>query len=172
MKRVMIFIDGSNFYHCCKSAFGKTKLDFEKFCNKLIGDREHIRTYYFNAPRDRSDNEVYREQQKFFARLYNIPNFEVKLGRLEKRNGKMVEKGVDINLAVTMLSKAYKNHFDVAILISGDADFVQAVQEVKDTGKHVELAFFENALCYHLRKECDRFIRLTTDFLNDCWVNN
>jgi uncharacterized LabA/DUF88 family protein len=130
-----------------------------------------MRTYYFNAPVDRAENEkAYADQQRFFRKLYDIPNFEVVLGRLEKHNGKKVEKGVDVRLAVTMLARAYKDHYDVAVLVSGDADFVEAVQEVKDNGKHVELAFFDTAPCFHLRKTCDRFIVLNKSFLEDCWI--
>jgi hypothetical protein len=29
-ERVMIFIDGSNFYHCLKDEFGTAKVDFPK----------------------------------------------------------------------------------------------------------------------------------------------
>ncbi len=38
-----------------------------------------------------------------------------------------------------MMTKDYKDQYDVAILISGDADLVQVVQEIKDLAKHVEL---------------------------------
>ncbi|MGB9804980.1 NYN domain-containing protein [Desulfofundulus sp.] len=78
-------------------------------------------------------------------------------------------KGVDIKLAVDMLSKAIKNHYDVAILVSGDADFVEVVQEVKDLGKHVELAAFPQQPCYHLKKYADRFILLDEQFMENCW---
>ncbi|GAW91905.1 hypothetical protein DET0347 [Calderihabitans maritimus] len=70
-----------------------------------------------------------------------------------------------------MLSKGYKNHYDIAILISGDADFVQVVQEVKDLAKHVELAYFPNQPCYHLKQVVDKRIELNDRFLEDCWLN-
>lgn len=68
-----------------------------------------------------------------------------------------------------MITKAFKNHYDIAILVSGDADFVQVVQEVKDLAKHVELAIFPNQQCYHLKKCADRFITLNQEFMKDCW---
>jgi uncharacterized LabA/DUF88 family protein len=45
------------------------------------------------------------------------------------------EKGVDVKLATDMLR--LKDIYDVAIILSGDGDYVPAVQAVKDCGKHV-----------------------------------
>jgi uncharacterized LabA/DUF88 family protein len=45
------------------------------------------------------------------------------------------EKGVDVGIAVDMIAKM--NSFDVAILISGDADFIPLVCYVKDALKNV-----------------------------------
>ncbi len=66
-ERVMIFIDGSNFYHGLKNIIGKVNIDFRKLAEKLCGQRELVRTYYYNAPVERQGNEErYRSQQKFF----------------------------------------------------------------------------------------------------------
>ncbi len=170
MKRVMIFIDGSNLYHALKNSVSNTKLDFDKFAQKLAGtDRELVRTYYYNAPVDQTtDPERYKKQQRFFAKLHSVPRFQVVLGRLAYRQGNApVEEGVDISLAVDMLEKAYKNHYDVAVLVSGDGDFARVIQAVKDAGKQVEVAFFQK--CYHLKVEADLFVSLEGDYLDDCW---
>jgi len=45
------------------------------------------------------------------------------------------EKGVDVKLATDLLT--LQSIYDVAIILSGDADYVPAVQAVKDCGKHV-----------------------------------
>lgn len=168
-RRVMIFIDGSNLYHNLKANYGKASLDFGAFRDKLCNGRDHIRTYYYNSPINRdADEKRYREQQRFLGRLCQIPYFDVKLGRLQnKGNGKFTEKGVDVKLAVDMLTKAYKNQYDVTILVSGDADFVQVVEEIKNLAKHVELAYFPNQPCYHLKNEVDNYIQLTPEFLQD-----
>lgn len=50
MERVVIFIDGSNFYHGLKAQFGKANIDFKKLNEKLIGNRKLIRCYYYNVP--------------------------------------------------------------------------------------------------------------------------
>lgn len=45
------------------------------------------------------------------------------------------EKTVDVNLGVDMV--LFRDIYDVAVIVSGDQDYVPAVQAVKDSGKHV-----------------------------------
>ena len=168
-ERVAIFIDGSNLYRCCKAEFGKASIDFEKFASLLAGNRKLVRAYYYNAVVRRADGEQrYKEQQRFLDRLRNVPYLTVKLGRLEKRGNTVVEKGVDINIAVDMLRYAYNNAYDTAILVSGDGDFATAVEAVKDLGKHVEVVAVGKA--FHLRTACDKFIQLTEQLISSCWL--
>ncbi len=115
MKRVAIFIDGSNLYYSLKHLFGHAQLDFRKFVAKLSEGYELYRTYYYNASLDQSTNpETYRKQQSFFNHLRELPYFEIRLGVLKQREHGMEEKGVDVMIAVDMLSMAYKNQYDVA----------------------------------------------------------
>jgi len=57
---------------------------------------------------------------------------------------------------------------DIAILISSDGDFAEAVNAVKDLGKHVEYAHFSTGTSKHLMDCCDKSILLTADMLNSC----
>lgn len=165
----MVFIDGSNLYHGLKKIIKNTHIDFSKFPQKLCGQRKLIRAYFYIAPVAREGNEEkYRAQQKFFSALDNISYLTKKLGRLEKRDNTWVEKGVDVQLAVDMLSMAVKNLYDTAILVSGDGDFAGVVEAVKDLGKHVEVAYVSQS--YHLKSSCDKFILLNADFLKDCFI--
>ena len=172
-------------HHGLKANLGKTTIDFEKFANKLVNGRELVRTYYYNVPINQIDDPTrYQSQQRFFSRLDRIPYFETILGRLSPRERihkcpncqhehRIVvhnEKGVDVKIAVDMLSMATKNLFDIAILVSGDGDFDKAIKEVKDLGKHVENAYFATGHAYQLLKICDRFIQLNSSFLTDCWL--
>jgi uncharacterized LabA/DUF88 family protein len=162
----MVFIDGSNFYHSLKELQQRSHIDFVHLIEKLVGlDRRLVRVYYYNAPVNREEApNRYRNQQRFFAMLRNLDYFEIRLGRLEKRAGRIVEKGVDVKLGVDMVAFAARDLYDTAILISGDGDFSDAVQHVKDMGKHVELAF-PHSRCFHLRQVCDKFVLLDSSFL-------
>ncbi len=176
-ERVMIFIDGNNLYHSLKHVVGRTNLNFQIFSQKLVGDRHLIRVYYYNAPLNRDDDdEKYRMQQSFFDSLDSVPYLTKKFGRLEKRLVKQnlpdgtffsaptyVEKGVDTFIVIDMLSHAYKDNFDTAILVSGDEDFAVLVDNVKDLGKHVEVANLGGS--YLLRQAADKYILRDKAFL-------
>ncbi len=73
MKQICVFIDGSNFYHGIKHNIGKTNIDFNKLSLMLCTpQRELVRTYYYNAPVNREDDEEqYKSQQRFFDELKN-----------------------------------------------------------------------------------------------------
>ena len=178
VQRVMVYIDGSNLYHSLNNKFDRTNLDFFRFSNKLVGEgRRLVRTYYYNAPLDRNKQpKQYQKQQKFFDALRKIEYFEVRLGRLVYSKGwpgiPPTEKGVDIRIATDMLVHAVAGNYDVAVLVSGDTDFVDAVQAVKGRGLHVEAALFPMFGSQTLRDAVDKVITLDSEFLSDCWVGS
>ena len=117
---------------------------------------------------------IHRLSSKMMKRNISVNSVFLKhyeLGRLQKKKGdRYVQKSVDIQLAIDMLSKAFKDQYDVAILVSGDADFVRVVEIVKDLGKHVELAFVTKQKCYHLTSVVDKTIEIDAELLVDCWL--
>ena len=180
MDRVCIFIDGSNFYHALKEARLPVSVDFGKLGANLTGpDRQHVHTYYYNTPliRPRRDDPEFaakdercRSQQRFFNALRFIPNLTFKPGRFQRLpNGGRVEKGVDVMLAVDMLTLAFKDRYDVAILISSDADYKHAIERVKfETGKTVELHQVEGSRAYDLITVASVYKPITAEMINDC----
>ncbi|MFH1383195.1 MAG: NYN domain-containing protein [Chloroflexota bacterium] len=173
-ERVMIFIDGSNMYHSLKGEFRRTDIDLRKFCDKLIDRRRLIRIYYYNATVGRKEEpDRYMRQQAFLNSVKMIPYCEVRLGRLVYYNWPNTppyEKGIDIMLTTDLLTHSFKNNYDVAILVTGDSDYVGAVQAAKDNGKNVEVALFgKERTSMPLREVADRIITIDGRFLRGCW---
>jgi len=80
-------------------------------------------------------------------------------------------KGVDISLTKDMLSHAFLNHYEVAVLVAGDGDYVPLVEEVKRQGKLVVCAFFkDHGLNDGLRLVCDEYHDLQSFFMSS-WMN-
>jgi uncharacterized LabA/DUF88 family protein len=71
-------------------------------------------------------------------RLWNIGFHPVIFRKAKNRSA---TKGVDIALTTDLLSNAYRNNYDVAVLIAGDDDYVPLVEDVKRLGKLVHVAF-------------------------------
>ena len=86
-------------------------------------------------------------------------NFDLFEDKFEK------EKGVDVNLAVDMLSLC--SSYDQAIIFSGDQDYIPAICKCKDRGKHVFSVNFKTKTgkllpgsAYRLRTVCDEIITI------------
>lgn len=188
MARVAVFIDGSNLYFAVKDGLRRQdNVDVEKLSNKLVGSRELVRIYYYNAPPlPQEDPEVRRAQQAFRDRLGYINYLQRRDGRLVQRTFKLecpkckeaieykrhIQKGVDTRLAVDLVTLAVRDYYDIGILISGDGDFTDAVNFVKEhTHKRIENAFIMwRGWDKVLREAADVRTILTEEFLSDCWV--
>jgi uncharacterized LabA/DUF88 family protein len=79
-------------------------------------------------------------------------------------------KGVDISLTTDMLTHAFQNHFEVAVLLAGDADYKPLVGRVKSLGKLVWVWYFgdkEDGLGLELKLAADLFIPLDNQFVRE-----
>ena len=176
-KRIVIFIDGNNFYFGLKKIYSDEKnlldFNFEKFCDFLIGKNQLITIYYYNAPLDRLENpEKYQNQQRFFNKIRRIPKLNLILCKLLKRKIKgtnkyyYVLKEDDIHMAVDLVKGAFNNIYDIAILVSGDGDFVPAVLVAKEEGKFVENIYFKKSASTNLKMNCNRSFELKKELLD------
>jgi uncharacterized LabA/DUF88 family protein len=87
-----------------------------------------------------------------------------------KRGKERAVKGLDIALARDMLSHAFRDNYDVAVLFGGDGDYVPLVHEVKRLGKLFYVAFFDDGtLSRELKLAADRFIDLR-GMLTQAWT--
>ncbi|MCK5624327.1 NYN domain-containing protein [Candidatus Pacearchaeota archaeon] len=178
MEKVSVFIDGNNFYYGLRLIYGKNKslkkFNFEKFINFLVENNELVETYYYNAQLDKSnDFQKFLSQKEFFNKLKQIPNFNLVLCKLLKRKIPNSEKYYyvlkedDINMAVNIVEDAYDNKFDIAILISGDGDFVPAVKSVKKRKKKIINIYFKKSSSRNLKQHCHKSLELNKDLLDE-----
>ena len=160
-ERVAIFIDGSNMFHACNSL--KVRIDYKRLIQFLRRDRWLLRTYFYTGvPSGNLPKEIYEEfkkQRGFLNELSNL-GLKVKTIPLKKTPEGYIEKGIDILIATDMISLAFRDAYDTAILVSGDSDFVPVVEEIQQLGKRVENAAFKRESSYNLRKVCDSSIIL------------
>lgn len=99
------------------------------------------------------------EREAFIAfkdRLKSFGDVEI---HLTERSKKEREKGIDIMLATDMLVHAVWDNYDVAILISGDADFEPVVRRIRDLGKRVYVSFYPYAVAEKLKESSDGLIQ-------------
>ena len=93
-----------------------------------------IRAFYYTSLV--GDDNKMRQVRKALHEMGFAPQVFKKADKNKK------SKGVDIALATDLLSNAYNDNFEVAVLVAGDGDYIPLISEVKRLGKVVYLVFF------------------------------
>ena len=171
MDRSAVFIDGAHLVQVLKKQ-GEPAVDFLKLSERLCRGTERLRTYYYNCmpyqghPPTRKETERFAKADKFLFTLRRLPRFEVRLGKLGRIGGQFVQKRVDILLAVDLVRMSWDKHIGTAVLLTGDSDFVPAVQAAKDAGVLTQLYFSSSAVHDELLDACDDCFEITTELID------
>ena len=143
MKRVVAYVDGFNLYYGLRSKGWKWFywLDVQAMVLRLLKPNQTlINTKYFtsivNQPADQ-----HKRQAVYLEAPQTLTDFEFFYGHflwstVTCRNCGHTyqtyhEKMTDVNIAIELMSDAYQNRFDVALLISADSDLVGPVRAVQ-----------------------------------------
>lgn len=170
--RVMAFIDGEFLESNLRKDWGSdVKVNYAVFLESLkqylprVGDERYhiIRIYYYDAI---NVNKATPTEQEEKHRIINDTNyFELRLGRIKDDGaGKPRQKGVDTLIAIDMVTKAYQGHYDVAVLLAGDDDFLDVVKAVKNAGRQVVGYYFEKLTSRELKNSFDMKRAIDTNF--------
>jgi len=101
-------------------------------------------------------------QKKAFEAIRNNSSFlEIRAKPLQYSRGRIFQKGIDVQLAVDLVSHAYLNSYDVAVVCSGDVDLIESIKLVKNLGKKVIVISHPENTASAILKECDYFIDLS-----------
>ena len=172
-KKVIIYIDGSNFYFSIKKTFNQ-KVDIEKFCKKLTREYELVQINYYISPVGEANPKMYIEQQRFFEKIKKIEKLKITFGRLEKhkKDGKTfyVEKATDVNIAQDLIFDAIDSNYDKAFLVSNDGDFSNVISSIiSRLNKEIIYVAIGNkkSISYHLKKVSSHTKIINTEFIKD-----
>lgn len=121
-----------------------------------IGARSYFYTTVTNEPTTEHIDEV--------RGVIRRAGFEPRVFKKERREKR---RAVDISLAVDMLGHAHNDHFDVAVLLAGDGDYVPLVEQVKRLGKRVWVAFFDDVAHQEMKLVPDLYLTLTDWLINE-----
>ncbi len=145
--RVAVFIDGANLYNRLRERGWPANVDIARFAARLVGQRTFAGAWYYNvSPPPEYPGHRAAAQERYYSRIEASAGVTFSRGFLQRRvvDGHVVyeEKGVDVSLVVDMLTGAFKDAYDTAILVSSDGDFKPAVEAVRREGKRVEYVYF------------------------------
>lgn len=150
-QRVGVFVDVQNLYYSAKNLY-HAKVDFGKVLKEAVGPRKLIRAiaYVIQAQLP--------EEKKFFAAL-EIQGFEVKTKDLQVFiTG---EKKGDWDVGLTIDAIKIAPQLDVVVFVTGDGDYVPAIEYLQYHGTQVEVIAFGETASNRLRDIADVFTDLS-----------
>ena len=148
--RVAVFIDGNNLFHAAR--FHNIDIDYNKLLRVLLGDGRLLRAFFYTGV------DTGAERQQGFLLWMRRNGFRVVHKELKTFYDGSRKANLDVEIAVDMLSLA--GSYDTAVLVSGDEDFVYAVNAVAYKGCRVEVAGFRSNTAPKLIDVADYFIDL------------
>ncbi len=162
--RAAVLIDGAYLTKILDVDFGKPKIDLARFSDILCGKNERLRTYYYNCmpyqscPPTEEERRRFAAMDKFVYTLKKLPRFEVKLGRLGCVGGEFIQKRVDIALAVDLVRLSCGRIIGKAVVVTGDSDFVPAIEAAKEAGILVVLYYSPSSIHDELLSAVDESV--------------
>lgn len=148
--RVAVFIDGNNLFHAAR--FHNIDIDYNKLLRVLLGDGRLLRAFFYTGV------DAGAERQQGFLLWMRRNGFRVVQKELKTFHDGTRKANLDVEIAVDMLSLA--GSYDTGVLVSGDEDFVYAINAVAYKGCRVEVAGFRSNTAPRLIDVGDFFIDL------------
>jgi uncharacterized LabA/DUF88 family protein len=152
MLRVRVFVDHANFDCAWKREAGRSELDWAKLPTVIMErlsdiqylhgtEIEHRGTTVYASTHPRPSKADIEDERWLRFTLDQLPGYTVKFSPRQLQKGKCsrghetshwVEKGVDTKIACDMLAAAIRDAYDVAVIVSNDADLIPSIECVQD----------------------------------------
>lgn len=161
ISRSAVFIDGAYLDWLIAHEPGVPKVKIHELIPHMVGNGDLLRAYWYDclpAVVGINDKMVLERKERFLEYLKTLPKMEIRLGRMgvSNRGSGMVQKGVDVSLAVDLVALATQGAISQAHLVSGDNDFAPAVRYAKANGVSVKLWYgFKSGPGRELFDSCD-----------------
>ena len=164
MEKVAVFVDGANLYHSIKSYY-KGVLDYGVLLETAVNGRKLLRaTFYIVEKQETDDSGASGGTSGARSFVYNLNKFGYKVRSkplavhesLSAEGERVVShKGDwDVGIVVDMIRLA--NHADTYVLVSGDGDYVEAVEYLQsEKGLRVEVVSAGQCTSQALLDICD-----------------
>ena len=148
-QRVAIFIDVQNLYYSAKNLY-QSRVNFGAILKLGVSERNLIRAFAY-VVRTKTG-----EEKPFFEALIKL-GIETKVRDLQEYYGGV--KKADWDGGITGDAIRISPSVDTIVLVSGDGDFLQLIEYLKNQGKRVEVIAFGRSASAKLKEgAADDFI--------------
>lgn len=169
-KKPFLFIDGSNLYAAQYELFGPSRYLYLPDFIRDIENTLHItlsQIYFYASYSPRSENPTHKEKlylknEFFFYRsVKSIQKLIFFKGYRSPTSGK--EKEVDVKLSVDIVDFAHLKKYQKMFLLTGDADFMEALKIPSNLGIETAVLCMENKIMFKAILFYKMFILRFTD---------
>lgn len=143
MVRVIVYIDGFNLYFGLKSKGWQRYywLNLQQLAQKLLTENQRLVTTKYFTSRVSKPPEKSRKQSTYIEALETLDDFQIFYGHYLinafecNKCGNIIpkpnEKMTDVNIAVEILTDAFQDRFDKALIISADSDLTGPIKKIR-----------------------------------------
>jgi uncharacterized LabA/DUF88 family protein len=139
LKRAIAFFDGQNLFHSARAAFGYSWPNYDpaalahEVCRRQGWQLEQVR-FYTGIPTAERNPRWSQFWQVKLARLHRlrVHTFSRPL-RYQGEIGR--EKGIDVRIALDIVTLAFEGRFDVAVLFSQDNDLSEVAEDLRQIAR-------------------------------------
>jgi uncharacterized LabA/DUF88 family protein len=181
VEKVIVYVDGFNLYFGIREKFERKYLwlNIAMLAQSLLKEDQQLKRVKYFTSRVRNDPEKEKRQNVFLEALETCDKLDIFYGhylinaikcyRCGNIFPKPNEKMTDVNIAVELLTDAFQDKYDTAILISGDSDLSGPVIKIKHLFpcKKIIIVFPPGRKSYMLQKIADSSFILGRKKLKD-----
>ena len=143
-----MLIDVQNLYYSAKNLYG-ARVNFREILKTAVSQRSLIRAFAY-VVRTKTG-----EEKPFFEALTKM-GIETRIRDLQEFYGGLKKADWDVGITVDGIRIAPS--VDTIVLASGDGDFLQLIEYLKNQGKRVEVMAFSRSASSKLKEAADEFI--------------
>lgn len=182
MQRVISYVDGFNLYFGLKSKGWKKYywLDLVSLSRSILKPDQHLEHCHYFTARIRStggQSQSAHRQSVWLDALETLPDLSTHYGHYLPKNVQCrkcgaqwvahEEKMTDVNIASQLLTDAYEDRFDTALVISADSDLTTPIKLLRQRfpKKRIIVVFPPNRRSAELQKTANGMLVLGADKL-------
>jgi len=149
-QRVAVLIDVQNLYHSAKNLY-QARVNFREILKLAVAQRSLVRAFAYVVKTKTG------EEKPFFEALTKL-GIETRIRELQEFYGGLKKADWDVGITVDAIRIAPS--VDVIVLASGDGDFIQLIEYLKNQGKRVEIVAFGRSASSKIKEIADEFVDL------------
>ena len=150
--RTAIFIDGSHVFYAALQL--DIELDYSQFLSALTKNAQLLRAFFYTGV------DSTNEKQQGFLLWMRRNGYRVVTKELVPMPDGSKKVNLDVEMTVDMLTLA--QHYDTAVVVSGNGNLAYGIDAVSQQGVRVEVVGLKSMTSDHLINVADTYLDLAT----------